>query len=71
MSVVQERLKEEAEILKNIKRGILKSAKKGDFHYYWEIAGLSPTTVKGIVAQLETEGKMVSSKGTNFKIIRW
>jgi len=57
--------------IKKIKREILKSAKKGDLHYYWDITGLSEAVVKNITAELEADGKIVKSKGTNFKIINW
>lgn len=71
MSIVENRLREESEILKKIKREILKSAKKGDVHYYWETTGLSDSMVRSIVTQLEEDKKMVKSKGSNYKIIRW
>ncbi len=71
MSIVEQVLKEESEILKRIKRGILKSAKKGDLHYYWDISGLRDSTVKSIIHELELDGKMVKSKGMNYKIVRW
>ena len=71
MSIVEQRMREESEILKKINREIVKSAKKGDLHYYWEVSGLSAYMVKSIVETLEKEGKMVKSKGTNYKIIRW
>ena len=71
MSIVEDRIRQEYEILKKIRREILKSAKKGDLHYYWETTGLSDSIVKSIVLQLEEESKMVKSKGTNYKIIRW
>jgi len=71
MSIVENRLRVEAEILKKIKREILKSAKKGDVHYYWETTGLSDSMVRSIVTQLEEDKKMVKSKGPNYKIIRW
>lgn len=71
MSIVEKRLKEDAEILKRLKREILKSAKKDEVFYYWETTGLSDSTVRGIVAELEKDNKMVKSKGPNFKIIRW
>ena len=59
------------DVLKDIKKGILKSAKKGDFHYYWDITGLDVNIVKSVMNVLEKEGKMFKSKGVNFKIIRW
>jgi len=71
MSIVDDRIRQEYEILKKIHREILKSAKKGDLHYYWETTGLSDSMVRSIVATLETEGKMIKSKGPNYKIIRW
>lgn len=71
MSIVEQRIKQENEILKKIRREILKSAKKGDVHYYWETVGLSDSVVKSIVTILEDEGKMIKSKGANYKIIRW
>jgi hypothetical protein len=71
MSIVENRLREESEILKKIKREILKSAKKGDVHYYWETTGLSDSMVRSIVTQLEEDKKMIKSKGPNYKIIRW
>jgi len=70
MSIVEQRLKEENDILKVIRRGILKSAKKGDLHFYWETTGLSDSMIRSIVSQLESEGKMIKNKG-NCKIIRW
>jgi len=70
-SIVQLRIEEEEKILKNIKKEILKSAKKGDFHYYWDIIGLSDYMVKSIILKLEKDNKNVTSKGINFKIIHW
>jgi hypothetical protein len=70
-SIVDDRTYQENEILKKIRRDILKSAKKGDFYCYWDITNLSHTLVGDIVAKLEKEGKKVNSKGPNFKIIRW
>lgn len=70
-SIIQSRIEIENKILKEIDKGILKSAKKGNFHYYWDISGLSPFIVKSIVEKLEKENKFVKSKGSNFKIIRW
>jgi len=70
-TALQTRLDKEKEILKNLNREILKSAKKGDFHYYWDITGISPYLVKSIIEILEKEGKFFKSKGTNFKIIHW
>jgi len=70
-SVLQSRMNEENKILKNINREILKSAKKGEFHYYWDVRELSNFMVKSIITRLEDEGRMVRSKGENFKIIHW
>lgn len=67
----QQRNEKEKEILKFLNREILKSAKKGDFHYYWDITGISPYLVKSIIEILVKEGKFFKSKGTNFKIIHW
>lgn len=67
----QQRNEKEKEILKFLNREILKSAKKGDFHYYWDITNLSPYLVKTIIELLVKEGKFFKSKGTNFKIIHW
>jgi hypothetical protein len=57
--------------IKKIKREILKQAKKGELHYYWDITGLSKNVVDNISEELETEGKIVKSKGVNYKIIMW
>lgn len=70
-TALQTRLEKEKEILKNLNREILKNAKKGNFHYYWDITGISPYLVKSIIEILEKEGKFFKSKGTNFKIIHW
>ena len=70
-TVLQTRIEKENEILKNLNREILKSAKKGDFHYYWDITGISPYLVKTTISTLEKEGKFFKSKGLNFKIIHW
>jgi hypothetical protein len=71
-SASQVRLDEENRILKEIDKEIKKSAKKGDFHYYWDISGLSQFMVKSVVEKIESQpGRFVNSKGTNFKIIRW
>lgn len=70
-TVFQSRIEKENEILKILNREILKSAKKGDFHYYWDISGLSDYMVKSIIIKLEKEGKFIKSKGLNFKIIHW
>ena len=68
---VEDRLKEEQDILKIIRREIIKCAKKGELHYYWDISDVRESMVKSIVEQLEKDGKMVNSKGTNYKIIKW
>lgn len=71
-SASQVRLDEENRIIKEIEKEIKKSAKKGDFHYYWDISGLSQFMVKSIIEKIESmPGRFVNSKGTNFKIIRW
>ena len=70
-SVVQSRIEEEDKILKFLNKEILKSAKKGDFHYYWDITGISKYMVESIIEKLEKEARMVTSKGVNFKIIHW
>jgi len=57
--------------IKKIRREILKSAKKGEFHYYWNVFGLSDSVIENITEELESEGKMIKSKGTSYKIIRW
>lgn len=57
--------------LKKINREILKSAKKGDLYFYWDITGLPKTLVGDVVAKLEKEGRKVNSKGPNYKIIMW
>lgn len=67
----QLRVEEENRILKSIERGILKSAKKGDLHYYWDVTGLSDFMIKSIISKLETEGRMVKFKSANFRIVRW
>jgi hypothetical protein len=61
----------EKEILKKINREILKQAKKGELYYYWDITGLPKEIVGNISVILEKEGKIVKSKGTNYKIIMW
>ena len=71
MSIVADRIRQENEILKKVRREILKSAKKGDLHYYWETTGLPDSMIKSIILILEEEGKMVKSKGPSYKIIRW
>ena len=70
-SAAQVRLDEEDKILNEINRCILKSAKKGEFHYYWDVIGLSDYMIRGLIEKLEKEGKTVKSKGINFKIINW
>ncbi len=70
-SAAQVRLEQEEKIMKDINKGILKSAKKGELHYYWDITGLGAYLVKSIIEKLEKEGRFVKSKGANFKIIRW
>ena len=71
MSIVEQKSREESEILKKIRREIVKSAKKDTYHYYWNITGLDIFMVGNIVITLEKEGKIVKSKGENFKIIMW
>lgn len=61
----------EKEILKKINKGILKAAKKGELHYYWDITGVPKEVVGNIMVELEKEGKIVKSKGINYKIIMW
>jgi Holliday junction resolvasome RuvABC DNA-binding subunit len=68
---LNDRIRQDNEILRKIKREIIKCAKRGDLHYYWDISGIGDSTVKGIILELEKEGKMVKSKGMNYKIIRW
>lgn len=67
----QSRIEEENKILKNINREILKSAKRDEKHYYWYVIGLTDYMVKSITSRLEEEGKTVTSKGINFKVIHW
>jgi len=59
------------EILKFLKKEILKSAKRGDFHYYWDVTGLELSLINLVVLELEKEGKTIKSKGVFFKIIHW
>ena len=59
------------EILKILKREILKSAKKGDFHYYWDTTGLEKSMINLVISELESDNKTVKSKGEFFKIIHW
>lgn len=65
------RIEEENKIFKTINREILKSAKKDEKYYYWDVIGLSDHMIKGLISKLEKEGKTVKSKGINFKIIYW
>ena len=67
----QLRLEEEEKIFKLLNREILKSAKREEKHYYWDVIGLSDTMIKSIISKLEKEGKTVTSKGINFKVIHW
>lgn len=69
-TLLEERIKKDNETLKIVKRGILKSAKKGDFHYYWDVTGIPDSTIRFVVNELEGEGKMFKNKGS-CKIIRW
>lgn len=57
--------------LKKIHREIIKSAKRGDLFYYWDITGLPRIIVDEIISNLEKEGKNIKSKGNNFKLIMW
>lgn len=70
-SQLELRLEEENTIIKHINKEILKCAKRGDVHYYWDITGLNKYIVKSVIDRLEKEGRFINSKGTNFKIIRW
>lgn len=70
-TVVQNRIDMENKIFKNINKEILKAAKKGDFHYYWDVTGLNSFLIKSITEKLENENRFVKSKGDNFRIIRW
>ena len=67
----QLRLEEEDKIFKALNREILKSAKRDEKHYYWDVIGLSEHMIKGLISKLEKEGKTVTSKGINFKVIHW
>jgi len=69
-TILEQRMKMDNEVLKKVRREILKSAKKGDLHYYWDITGISESTIRYIVDTLESEGKMFKNKGS-CKIIRW
>ena len=71
MSILDKIKKEQDKILKKIRRDIIKSAKKDECFLYWDIVGINPLIVKDIVFQLESEGKMIKSKGLNYKLIRW
>ena len=68
---VEDKIKEEKSILRTIRREIIKCAKKGEMHYYWDVSELRDSMVKSIILELEKEGKNVNSKGTNYKIIKW
>jgi hypothetical protein len=68
---LNDRIRQDNEILKKITREILKCAKRGDLHYYWDISGMGDSVVKGIILELEKDGKKVNSKGVNYKVIRW
>lgn len=57
--------------IKKINREIIKCAKKGEFHYYWDITGVNKIIVDNIIKELESDGKKVNSKGINYKVIRW
>lgn len=70
-TVFQSRIDEENRIFKNINREILKSAKKGENHFYWDVIGLTDFMIKSIISKLEKEGRTVTSKGINFKVIHW
>lgn len=70
-TVFQTRIEEENKIFKNINREILKAAKRGDNHYYWDVIGLSDFMIKSLISRLEKEGRTVTSKGINFKVIHW
>jgi hypothetical protein len=61
----------EKTILKFLNREIIKSAKKDEICYYWDVTELNKTQVKIITEMLEADGKTVKSKGENFKIIHW
>jgi len=58
-------------IYKQLKREIIKSAKKGEICYYWDITGLNKIIVKIVIELLEKDGRTVSNKGENFKVIHW
>ena len=61
----------EKEIVKVINREIIKCAKKGELHYYWDISDLDKITVNRVIILLERDGKIVKSKGEKYKIIMW
>lgn len=58
-------------IHKTLKREILKAAKKGETCYYWDITQLNRILVKMIIELLEEDGRTVTNKGENFKVIHW
>lgn len=58
-------------IFKALKREIIKSAKKGETCYYWDVTELNRTLVKLVIELLEEDGKTVTNKGENFKVIHW
>lgn len=58
-------------IHKALKREILKCAKKGETCYYWDVTQLNRTLVKMVIELLEQDGRTVSNKGENFKVIHW
>lgn len=62
----------EKNTLRKIKREIIKSAKKGDVHYWWELDNLlTKIQVDNITTELEKMGYTVKNKNDDFKIIRW
>jgi len=61
----------EKEILKKLHREFIKAAKKDELYYYWDISGVPKEIVGNIMVELEKEGKVIKSKGTNYKIIMW
>lgn len=72
ISLVEQKTKEENEVLKTLRREIKKSAKRGDVHFWWKVdLNLSETQIKNIVKQLEDDNFMVKNKNMGFKIIRW
>jgi hypothetical protein len=64
-------MKMEKEIMKKIRREILKAAKRDELFFYWDVTGLPKEVVGNIMVELEKEGKVIKSKGTNYKIIMW